>query len=81
MNGFYNRDEKCLQRGTDWVLNKEVCASSLKWLNQRESSENDRLSFRDLVKYRLRSEMPNVTKAILLIILCYEDGTYIASVC
>jgi hypothetical protein len=28
--GFYNRDEKCLQRGTDWVLNKAVCASSLK---------------------------------------------------
>ena len=19
--GFYNRDEKCLQRGTDWVFN------------------------------------------------------------
>jgi len=28
--GFYNRDEKCLQRGTDWVLNRAVCASSLK---------------------------------------------------
>jgi len=28
--GFYNRDEKCLQRGTDWVLNTAVCASSLK---------------------------------------------------
>jgi len=26
--GFYNRDEKCLQRGTDWVF-KSVCASSL----------------------------------------------------
>jgi len=23
--GFYNRDEKCLQRGTDWVF-KAVCA-------------------------------------------------------
>jgi hypothetical protein len=20
LNGFYNQDEKCLQRGTDWVL-------------------------------------------------------------
>ena len=20
MTGFYNRDEKCLQRGTDWVF-------------------------------------------------------------
>jgi len=20
LNGFYNRDEKCLQRGTDWVF-------------------------------------------------------------
>jgi hypothetical protein len=30
--GFYNWDEKCLLRGTDWVqyLNKAVCASSLK---------------------------------------------------
>jgi len=27
--GFYNRDEKCLRRGTDWVFNKAVCASSL----------------------------------------------------
>ena len=29
--GFYNRDEKCLQRGTDWVF-KAVCASSVKGL-------------------------------------------------
>jgi hypothetical protein len=28
--GFYNRDEKCLQRGTDWGFNKAVCALSLK---------------------------------------------------
>ena len=28
--GFYKRDEKCLLRGTDWVLNKAVCGSSLK---------------------------------------------------
>jgi hypothetical protein len=27
--GFYNREEKCLLRGTDWVF-KAVCASSLK---------------------------------------------------
>ena len=27
--GFYNRDEKCLQRGTDWVFNKAVCALAL----------------------------------------------------
>jgi hypothetical protein len=20
LNGFYNRDEKCLQRGTDWIF-------------------------------------------------------------
>jgi hypothetical protein len=26
---FYDRDEKCLQRGTDWVFNKTVCASAL----------------------------------------------------
>jgi uncharacterized membrane protein (UPF0136 family) len=29
MIGFYNPDAKCLQRGTDWVLNKAFCASSL----------------------------------------------------
>ena len=31
--GFYNRDEKCLLRGTNWVfgsLNKAVCGSFLK---------------------------------------------------
>jgi len=28
--GFYNRDEKRLLLGTDWVLNKMVCASFLK---------------------------------------------------
>jgi hypothetical protein len=30
LTGFYNRDEKCLQRGTPGSLNKAVCASSLK---------------------------------------------------
>jgi len=30
LTGFYNRDLKCLQRGTNWALNKAVCASSLK---------------------------------------------------
>ena len=29
LTGFCNRDEKCLQRGTDWVF-KAVGASSLK---------------------------------------------------
>ena len=28
--GFYNRDEKCLQRGTDWLFNTAACVSSLK---------------------------------------------------
>ena len=28
--GFYNRDEKCLLRGTNWALNKAACASYLK---------------------------------------------------
>ena len=27
--GFYNRDEKCLQRGTDGALNRAVCATSV----------------------------------------------------
>jgi hypothetical protein len=28
--GFYNREEKCLQRGTDWDFNKAACGPSLK---------------------------------------------------
>ena len=28
--GFYNRNEKCLLRGMNWVLNKAVCSSYLK---------------------------------------------------
>ena len=27
--GFYNRDEKCLQRGTDWVFKKAVLQHKL----------------------------------------------------
>jgi hypothetical protein len=27
--GFYNRDKKLLQRGTDWVFKKAFCAFSL----------------------------------------------------
>jgi hypothetical protein len=30
MIGFYYRDEKRLQRDTDWALNKAVCAWFLK---------------------------------------------------
>ena len=30
--GFYNRDEKCLQRGTDWVFKSDRCTFVLKGL-------------------------------------------------
>jgi len=30
--GFYNRDEKCLQRGTDWVFKKSSLRFVSKWL-------------------------------------------------
>jgi hypothetical protein len=33
--GFYNRDGKCLHRGTDWGLNEAICACatySINWL-------------------------------------------------
>jgi len=30
LTGFYNRDEKCLLHGMDWVLYKAVCVSSVK---------------------------------------------------
>jgi hypothetical protein len=31
--GFYNRDEKCLQRGTDWVFKQSGLRFVFKWLN------------------------------------------------
>jgi hypothetical protein len=34
LKGFYNRDEKRLQRGTDWYLNKAVCA----WVLQSQTT-------------------------------------------
>jgi hypothetical protein len=30
--GFYNRDEKCLQRGTDWVFKYSSLRFVFKWL-------------------------------------------------
>jgi hypothetical protein len=30
--GFYNRDEKCLQRGTDWVFKQSGLRFVFKWL-------------------------------------------------
>ena len=30
--GFYNRDEKCLQRGTDWVFKLNSLHFVFKWL-------------------------------------------------
>jgi len=51
MIGFYNRDEKCLQRGTDWVfklsslrfvfkgLNKTVAIIMLKYVSNFERNE------------------------------------------
>jgi hypothetical protein len=30
--GFYNRDEKCLQRGTDWVFKYSSLLFGSKWL-------------------------------------------------
>jgi hypothetical protein len=34
--GFYNRDEKCLQRGTDWVFKCGRYSFVLKGLNSKE---------------------------------------------
>ena len=33
--GFYNRDEKCLQRGTDWVFKESCLRFIFKWLRKR----------------------------------------------
>jgi hypothetical protein len=30
--GFYNREAKCLQRGTDWVFKYSILRSVFKWL-------------------------------------------------
>jgi len=33
MIGFYNPDEKCLQRGTDWVFKYNCLRLVCKWVN------------------------------------------------
>jgi len=33
--GFYDRDEKCLQRGTDWVFKYSCLRFVFKWLNNK----------------------------------------------
>ena len=38
--GFYNRDEKCLQRGTDWVFKYSGLRLVFKWLNINEKFSN-----------------------------------------
>jgi len=37
--GFYNRDEKCLLRGTDWVFNYSSLRFVFKGLMQWKSSK------------------------------------------
>jgi len=55
--GFYNRGEKFLLRGTDWVLNKAVCALSLK-VNQ------------EFIGFRFRSQpLPLILQLQILIVL------------
>ena len=39
--GFYNRDEKCLQRGTDWVFNYSSLRFVFKGLNLTFSLRTD----------------------------------------
>ena len=34
--GFYNRDEKCLQRGTDWVFKYRSLRFVFKWLSENK---------------------------------------------
>ena len=36
--GFYNRDEKCLQRGTDWVFKKRGLRFGFKGLKKQSTS-------------------------------------------
>jgi hypothetical protein len=40
--GFYNRDEKCLQRGTDWVFKYSGLRFVSKWLNTRQALHVER---------------------------------------
>jgi len=34
--GFYNPDEKCLQRGTDWVFKYSSVRFGFKWLSENK---------------------------------------------
>ena len=39
--GFYNRDEKCLQRGTDWGFKYSGLRLVCKWLNKQYERISD----------------------------------------
>jgi hypothetical protein len=43
--GFYNRDEKCLQRGTDWVFKYSGLRLGFKGLNLRRCLQNMTILF------------------------------------
>jgi hypothetical protein len=59
-NSFYNRDEKCLQRGTDWVFKQSGLRFVFKGLSMNTSVFNrtaykpNSLCFRTLVPMNLR---------------------------
>jgi hypothetical protein len=42
LTGFYNRDEKCSQRGTEWVFKYSGLRLGFKGLNRKFKSKNKR---------------------------------------
>ena len=46
--GFYNRDEKCLLRGTNWVFKESSLRFVFKWLNEVKTKR----LYRNIVRFR-----------------------------
>ena len=63
--GFYNWDEKCLQRGTDWVFKYSGLRFVFKGLNilqiKEQDSDNQHLTDCPQVKERWKEEKENLT--------------------
>ena len=63
--GFYNPDEKCLQRGTDWVFN--LFASGFKWL--QATSAYDILFVRNLnfsIWFTIKRNIPGTKQDLIM---------------
>jgi hypothetical protein len=71
--GFYNRDKKCLQRGTDWGFKYSGLRFVFKWLNSQiwDEIEAETLS---LTRYEPVNTLQTVDAHLRLYITTVQDG-------